>query len=71
MNKETQKAFFINIIQCFSAAETREHFRDVKVKIKKRPSFTSGPILYLTCIGNRLLAFKNKLKNDVWREFHI
>lgn len=71
MNSETQKAIFIDIIDCFASSETRQHFKDVKGKVRKQGSLTDGPSCYLTCSGNSLVICKKREGGEQWREFKL
>lgn len=62
---------FIGIISCFSLAEKREHFRNIKAKVKKSTSFRDGITCYLNCIGNKLTLIKIKEKDTIWKEFEL
>jgi hypothetical protein len=60
---------FIGIISCFALAEKREHFKNIKVKIKKSSSFRDGVPCYLNCIANKLIFIKIKEKDTIWKQF--
>lgn len=59
---------FIGIISCFALAEKREHFKNIKAKVKKVSAFRDGVTCYLNCVGNKLNFIKIKEKNTIWKE---